>query len=144
MGPFSQDYSTCIRMPEQAMGWFPLRLGLVVEDGPTELSWWYLIAGPAPTKKCQLQSDESAFPTPPTKRNRLQSDESAFSTDPRASQMSSKANNTSLAGPSSAALAHVHVPKTEAAIGLDAKLGTGYAIIYSWNSNVSVHLTLNA
>ena len=58
---------------------------------------------------------------PPTKRSRLQSDESAFATDPSASQTSSKANNTSLAGPSSAAL--TCVPKTEAAIGLDAELG---------------------
>ena len=119
------------------MGWFPLGLGLVIimEDRP---SCWYLITGPPPTKKSRLQSDESAFSIPPTKKSRLQSDESsfstpltikhrlqsdesAFSTDPSASQMSSKANNTSLAGPSSAAL--TRVPKTEAAIGLDAKLG---------------------
>ena len=27
-----------IGLPEQAVGWFPLGLGLVVKDGPTELS----------------------------------------------------------------------------------------------------------
>ena len=86
------------------MGWFPLGLGLVVEDRPPELSCWYLTAGP-----------------PPAKKGRLQSDESAFSTDPSASHMSSKANNTSLVDPSSTAL--TRVPKTEAAIGLDTKLG---------------------
>ena len=30
-------------LPEQAVGWFPLRFGLVVEDKPTEFSCKYAI-----------------------------------------------------------------------------------------------------
>ena len=29
---------TCVGVPEQALGWFPLGLGLVIEDEPSELS----------------------------------------------------------------------------------------------------------
>ena len=56
---------------------------------------------------------------PPTKKSRLQSDESAFFTEPIASQMSSRVHSAPLAGPSSA----VTKPELEAATGLDAKLG---------------------
>ena len=64
-----------------------------------------LIAGPPPTKKSRLHSDESAL----------------LAIAPTSSQALSTANSTSMAGPSSAAL--THVPLAGAATGLDAKLG---------------------
>ena len=54
---------------------------------------------------------------PPTKRSRSESDESAFHA---ANPPSFPTDSASLAGPSSAA---IHVPKTKADTGLDAKLG---------------------
>ena len=67
--------------------------------------YWIVIAGPPPTKKGRLHTDESALLT----------------VDPSLSQMLSTADSASLAGPS---VVSTHVPKTEAATGLDAKLGT--------------------
>ena len=61
-----------------------------------------MIAGPPPTKKSRLHSDESALLT-------------------TSSQSLSTVNSTFVAGPSSAAL--THVPIAGAATGLDAKLG---------------------
>ena len=57
---------------------------------------------------------------PPTKKSRSESDKSAFHAANPIATPSSSAVSASLAGPSSAV---VCVPKTEAATGLDAKLG---------------------
>ena len=45
-------------MPEQALGWFPLGLGLVMEDEPSELSCVY---GDLPVARCQIASLVPSF-----------------------------------------------------------------------------------
>ena len=59
---------------------------------------------------------------PPPKKSRLHSDESTVSTDLSASQMLSQTDSASLIGPSSITPTHI-VQRTDAATGLDAKLG---------------------
>ena len=64
---------------------------------------------------------QSFIGPPPTKKSRIHSDESALLIDSSSSQLLSTTISASLAGPSSAVL--THAPKTEAATGLDTKLG---------------------